>query len=78
MYAFVLSTCCDDNYGWPQYNPTDEILPFDGTITTGSYYIETDNGFPLHGNGFYVDAVVSQLLLDHPIKPSDIKYQIKA
>jgi hypothetical protein len=78
LYAFVLSTCNNDEYGWAQFTPTDETKPFDGTITTGSYYIETDNCFPLHGNGFYSDAVINQLLLDNSIKPGDIKYQIKA
>ena len=78
LYAYVLSTCNNDQYGWSQYTPTDEIQPFDGVITTGSYYIETNNCFPLHGNGFYSDAVINQLLLDNSIKPDDIKYQIKA
>ena len=41
LYAYVLSTCNNDQYGWSQYTPTDEIQPFDGVITTGSYYIET-------------------------------------
>jgi hypothetical protein len=78
LYAFVLSTCGDDEYGWSQYTPTDEIQPFDGTIATGSYYIETDNCFPLRGNGFYADAVANRLLLANSIKPEDIKYQVKA
>ena len=77
LYAFVLGTCNNDDYGWSQYAPTDEIQPFDGVIATGSYYIEADNSFPLHSNGFYSDAVINQLLLDNSIKPDDIKYQIK-
>ena len=69
----------DDSYGWSQYTPTDEIQPFDGVITTGSYYIETDKTltFPLRGNGVYCDAVVNELLSDNSIKLDDIKYQIK-
>jgi hypothetical protein len=78
LYAFVLSTCNNDEYGWSQFSPTDETKPFDGTISTGSYYIETDNCFPLRGNGFYSDSVVNQLLIDNSIKLTDIKYQIKA
>lgn len=78
LYAYVLSTCNNDQYGWSQYAPTDEIQSFDGVITTGSYYIETDNCFPLRGNGFYSDAVINQLLLDNSIKLDDIKYQLKA
>ena len=78
LYAYVLSTCNNDEYGWSQYAETDEIQRFDGVITTGSYYIETNNCFPLHGNCFYSDSVINQLLLDNSIKPDDIKYQIKA
>ena len=78
LYAYVLSTCNNDQYGWSQYAPTDEIQSFDGVITTGSYYIETDNCFPLRGNGFYSDAVINQLLLDNSIKLDNIKYQLKS
>ena len=73
----MLSTCNNDQYGWSQYEPTDEIQPFDGVITTGSYYIETNNCFPLRGNGFYSDAVINELLLDNSIKLDDFKHQIK-
>ena len=59
LYAFVLSTCNDDKYGWSQFMPIDETKPFDGEITTGSYYIETDNCFPLHCNGCYSDSVIN-------------------
>ena len=64
LYAYVLSTCNNDSYGWSQYEPTDEIQPFDGAIATGSYYIETDKtlAFPLRGNGFYSDAVINELM----------------
>ena len=80
LYAYVLSTCNNDQYGWSQYEPTDEIQPFDGVITAGSYYIETDKAltFPLRGNGFYCDAVVNEFLLQNSIKLDDIKYQIKS
>ena len=75
----MLSTCNNDQYGWSQYEPTDEIQPFDGVITTGSYNIETDKTltFPLRGNGVYCDVVVNELLSDNSIKLDDIKYQIK-
>ena len=33
---------------------------------------------PLHGNGFYCDAVVNELLLENSIKLDNIKYQIKS
>ena len=75
----MLSTCNNDQYGWSQYEPTDEIQPFDGVITTGSYYIETDKTltFPLRGNGVYCDAVINELFSDNSIKLDNIKYQLK-
>jgi hypothetical protein len=33
------------------YTPTDEVKHFDGVIDTGLYYVETNNYFPLKGNG---------------------------
>jgi hypothetical protein len=33
---------------------------YDGTIDTGMYVIETDNYFPLKGNGWYYDDTVEK------------------
>ena len=46
-------------------------------IETGLYFIETYNGFPLKGNGWYFDVVVEKALKYYPITKEDIKYYIK-
>ena len=74
----MLSTCNNDKHGWPQFTATDEIQEFDGTITAGSYYVETQNCFPAHGHGFYSDTFIEFLLELNIITLHDIKYQIKA
>ena len=78
LYAYVLSTCNNDKHGWPQFTATDEIQEFDGTITAGSYYVETQNCFPAPGHGFYSDTAIDFFLELNIITLHDIKYQIKA
>ena len=78
MYAYILKCCCNDKFGWSQYTPIDLIQPFDKTITTGTYFVTTTNCNPLHGNGWYADAVVCDALDVGIITYDDIKYQIKA
>ena len=67
-----------DKYGWSMFSPTDEVKPFDGTIDTGIYFIETDCYFPLKGNGWYFDGVVEKALKYKLIGKSKIKYQVLA
>ena len=68
----------DVKFGWPIYTVFDEVKPFEGDITTGFYYIETDNFFPLKGNGFY-DADLIQYCIDECIiKENQIKYEYKS
>ena len=67
-----------DNYGWSMFTPTDEVKPFDGTIDAGMYFIETDNCFPLKGNGWYYDDTIEKALNYNLIKKVNIKYQLKA
>jgi hypothetical protein len=76
FYAFILQTC--DSFGWSRFTPEDEIQHFDGEIQTGIFYIETNRGFPLRGNGWYFDGVVQGALEHELITKFDIKYQVKA
>ena len=46
QYTDILMNC--DKFGWAIYMPTDEIKPFDGTIDTGRYCIETIDYFALY------------------------------
>jgi hypothetical protein len=47
-------------------------------IREGLYYIESDNFFPLRGNGWYYHSLVTHCLDNSIITRSDIKYVIYA
>jgi hypothetical protein len=67
------------NYGFnfPVYSCLDNIRNFNGEITDGNYYIETDNVFPLRKNGFYSRPMVEYCLKQNIISKFDIKYEYK-
>ena len=44
QYTNILNTC--GMVGWSIFQQTDEVKPFDGNITTGLCYVETNNWFP--------------------------------
>ena len=62
-------------FGWAVYNVFDEIKPFDGIIEAGCYYIETDNFFPLHGNGAYDADLIDFAVKENIITKEQIKYK---
>ena len=43
---------------WSVYCIFDEVKPYSGKLKTGFFYIETDNYFPLRGNGWYSRAIL--------------------
>ena len=59
------------------YTPTDEVKHFDGAIDTGLYYVETNNYFPLKGNGWYFDDTVEKAIKYKLINQGNIIYQLK-
>jgi 5-methylcytosine-specific restriction endonuclease McrA/DNA replication protein DnaC len=63
---------------YPRYSVLDDVEAFDGIITTGFYYIESENTFPLRKNGFYSKPMVDFCLLKNIITLDDIKYQFKS
>jgi len=76
-YANILKN--GDKFGWAKLMATDEVQLYDGkAITTGLYYIVTNNDLPFHGNDFYIDNVVQNALDEGLITEADIKYQIRA
>ena len=53
----------------------DEPQEFTGNINdAGLYYVETDEYFPLSGNGWYSQAMVNYCINEHIIQLSDIKW----
>ena len=53
------------------YHPSHEIVP-------GKYYVETEQYFPLRGNGWYSHPMIEYCLTNKLIQRSDIKYVIKS
>ena len=49
-----------------------------GRIHPGLYYVETDNYFPLRGNGWYYHNMICYCLENNIIKLDNIKYIIKS
>ena len=78
QYTNILMNC--DKYGWSQFAPTDEVKDFDGTIDTGTYFIETSISNPvLEDNGWYFDYNTMEKVLKYKlITNSNIKFQVKA
>ena len=75
QYTNILCNC--DGFGWSLYTPTDEVKHFDGAIDTGLYYVETNNYFPLKGNGWYFDDTVEKAIKYKLINQGNIIYQLK-
>lgn len=67
------------NCSYPLFTVMDEPVKFEGnTSQPGIYYIETDKGFPLHGNGWYSQPMVKYCLQQQIITKDDIKYVVYA
>ena len=62
-------------YDFPVYNVMDIPRPFSGTITCGTYYVESTNDFPLRGSGWYSQPLVEYTLARNIIQLDDIKYE---
>ena len=73
-YSSCLKEC---DFGWSVFKATDdaEIFLEDDEITTGFYYVETNNYFPLRGNGIYADELVKYCLDEGIITKQMIKYK---
>lgn len=57
------------------YTPTDHVDKFHGIIKEGRYYIETNNYFPFHGNGWYSDDLIQFGIDKKIISINDILYE---
>ena len=52
---FYTSILLNNKYEYPKFDITDDIVEYNGhlPLKCGFYYVESDNIFPLKGNGFY-------------------------
>ena len=67
-----------NKYDYPKFTVMDGVEIYNGQSSAGKYYIESNHGFPLHGNGWYQLPMVDFCLAKKIIEPSDIKYCIIA
>ena len=63
-------------YDFPVFTVMDNVQIFDGQTESGIYYVESDNIFPLRGNGWYYYPMIDYCLTSGIIQQSDIKYCI--
>ena len=75
QYTHMLMNC--DEVGVAIYMPTDDVEEYDNTIETGIYYVETNETYPLEGNGWYCDIVVQKSFQYKLITEQDIIFQLK-
>ena len=61
-------------YGWCIYNVFDEVLPYNGVIKAGYFFVETLNIFPFRGNGWYEADLVDFGREQGIITDTDIKF----
>ena len=72
MNKHYTSCLQQNNWGWAVPSAMDSIEKFDGEVKLGFYYVETDNYFPLRGNGMYCGELVQECLMDELITKEDI------
>ena len=62
----------------PVFSVMDDVKLFNGELSTGFYLVESDNYFPLRGNGWYSLPMVKYCIDNNIISKDDIIYQLKA
>jgi hypothetical protein len=50
-----------NDYDWCCFTIFDEVKDFSGKLQNGFYYVETENFFPLRGNGWYSRGILETL-----------------
>ena len=80
-YAYDMAKCRKNiayyySSSWCVFTVMDDVVPFDGNIRAGFYFVESKNIFPLRGNGWYSENMINHCLKHNIIVLEDIKYQI--
>jgi hypothetical protein len=85
IYTIDINKCrrnilLNHKYDYCVFNVMDDVEVFDinTEIIEGLYYIETDNYFPLRGNGWYYHSLTSYCLDNSIISRDNIKYVVYA
>ena len=65
-------------HSYPVFTVMDQPEIYNGDTVAGLYYVETQQHFPLRGNGWYYLPMIEYCLTNNLIATSDIKYVVKA
>ena len=67
-------------YDFPSFTVMDKVEPYDKNkpLTTGKYIVESQQYFPMRGNGEYSLPMIEYCLKNNLIKYDDIKYSIES
>jgi hypothetical protein len=68
----------NSKYNYCQFNVMDKPEIYDGQDGEGLYYVETENYFPLRGNGFYYKPTIDYCLENNIINKENIKYTVQS
>ena len=68
------------NYDYQSYRVMDKITPYDENkpLRTGCHYVETEQYFPMRGNGWYSLPMIEYCSENKLINYKDIKNNIKS
>ena len=65
-------------HSYPVFTVMDKPEIYNGDTVAGLYYVETQQHFPMRGNGWYYLPMIEYCLSNNLIMQSEIKYVIKA
>jgi hypothetical protein len=61
-------------FGWAIYTVFDEVKSYSGKMSTGFFFVETENVFPFRGNGWYDADLVDYGIISGLIQQEEIKF----
>ena len=82
LFGFDINKCRKNEmlynkYNYPLFTVMDKIDEFHGDYSRpGLYYVECDNYFPLRGNGWYSQSIITYCLEKEIIEEYNIKQVI--
>jgi hypothetical protein len=65
-------------YDFPVFTVMDEVQHFKGKLAPRLFYVETNQYFPLRGNGWYSQPMIEYCLKEGILSQDDVKYVIYA
>ena len=83
IFNIDINKCRRNNLYYSKYNlPTfcvmDSIKEYNNKLVDGFYYVETDQYFPMRGNGLYSRPMIETCLKDKLITHDNIKYVVQS